>query len=83
MGSKSAKRKPIKNKLDLVSVPIKKPKPDEVDNTKKVFYLSDYDDLSIIFLIAHQIFIRRMILKLRYRTSTESYHMNQVVQSLK
>ena len=49
MGSKSAKRKPIKNKLDLVSVPIKKPKPDEVDNTKKVFYLSDYDDLSINF----------------------------------
>ena len=49
MGAKSAKREPIKNKLDLVSVQIKKSKPDELDNSKKVFYLNDYDDLSINF----------------------------------
>jgi len=49
MGAKSTKREPNNNKLDLVSVQIKKSKPDELDNTKKVFYLNDYDDLSINF----------------------------------
>jgi len=44
---KVVKRELIKNKLDLISVETKNSKPDELDNIKKVFYLNDYDDLSI------------------------------------
>ena len=37
----------IKNKLDLISVETPNSKPDELCHNKKVFYLNDYDDLSI------------------------------------
>ncbi len=37
------------NKLDLISVETEHSQPDELGNNKKVFYLNDYDDLSINF----------------------------------
>ena len=37
------------NKLDLISVKTEHSQPDELDSNKKVFYLNDYDDLSINF----------------------------------
>ena len=37
------------NKLDLIKVETKHSQPDELDSSKKVFYLNDYDDLSINF----------------------------------
>ena len=83
MGAKSAKREPIKNKLDLVSVKIKKSKPDELDNSKKVFYLNDYDDLSINFFNCPPDIHSKDDTELEIQNFLESYHMNQVVQSLK
>ena len=44
---KPLKKELIKNKLDLISVKTPNSKPDELGNSKKVFYLNDYDDLSI------------------------------------
>ena len=41
------KKELIKNKLDLISVETPNSKPNELDNNKKVFYLNDYDDISI------------------------------------
>ena len=37
------------NKLDLITVETERSQPDELDNRKKVYYLNDYDDLSINF----------------------------------
>ena len=44
---KPLKKELNKNKLDLISVETPNSKPDELGNNKKVFYLNDYDDLSI------------------------------------
>ena len=44
---KPLKKELNKNKLDLISVETPNSKPDELSNNKKVFYLNDYDDLSI------------------------------------
>lgn len=35
------------NKIDLITVETERSQPDELDSNKKVFYLNDYDDLSI------------------------------------
>ena len=37
------------NKLDLITVETERSQPDELDSRKKVYYLNDYDDLSINF----------------------------------
>ncbi len=37
------------NKLDLITVGTERSQPDELDVNKKVFYLNDYDDLSVNF----------------------------------
>ena len=37
------------NKLDLITVETEHSQPDELDRNKEVFYLNDYDDLSINF----------------------------------
>lgn len=47
VGVKAEKSELIENKLDLISVETKNSNPDELTNNKKVFYLNDYDDLSI------------------------------------
>ena len=44
---KPLKKELIKNKLDLISVETPNSIPNELSDNKKVFYLNDYDDLSI------------------------------------
>ena len=80
---KPLKKELIKNKLDLISVKTPNSKPDELGNSKKVFYLNDYDDLSINFFNCPPDIQSKDDTELEIQNFLESYHMNQVVQSLK